>query len=1252
MAVYDITDPQGQVWEVTAPDGASDDDVMAYAKQHYGSAANSETMSPPDEDEDEAGVAGTALQVIADLPKNLYGFGEAAFEMTTGLAGAVVGAVAGAGAVAKAAYEGEESPASAYEPVFSTVQEALTGHPKTEMGKNYSRWIAAPFHWASDKSIIAADATYEYMERNNLPGSELTATGVRVGLEAAALLVPFVGPKAAKAAYSKVTERVNKKNADSAPVDTAGDVSATASEPPRPVGKGTQNLDPRIISEAEFIDLKLLQAGEKGGKGVGKREKKALIDAAREEYPDYRREARSRIEKQFQEAVDEVVNGSLSSPKVDIRQMTYEELTSPDWVELMERPTQDLQAIIPGGQYSGKVPKNAGTKRSEVAEAWNQKEGLELPEREAVRRAAHDEVERRIVEDRVIQEEAMYAERGAVLAEERIDSLLSRSVHPVDSQGFSASAHGRKNWGKQGGSVNPSVYIEGLIKAGKSLEEVTRTMVKEFGDEWAVAVPALYTKIKAATPEAAPDRPGMGESVIERVANQARDGLIPLKARSRLAASTGLLNNLVEVVAGKSITTLRLKARENPILKAIGDAIERPETVKPGEIVKDDLTTSYYKASGDLLKRTADNLESVAPKWFAGFRETFRGKLPKDLNIELVRLLREKEIIGDSKTHKVAKEIRGILDEVKAAAADAGLGAEYLSGYFPRMIEIGKIRKDSKLLDDFSNVLAKYGMGEAEIYTLMERLINEDGILTSSINKSGRQGIFKNGQYSTPKKQANLELERKLKNIPDSALEPFLNNDVWNVLVKYIETATARTEFAKVFGADEAKLNRAVADAIEFAHKSGDPITGVELHRLYDLIDASQKDWIKIKDPHLRSASNSAVTAMNVITLPLAALSAGVEMALPLYGGGVKAYARAWPQALTGQARAIARGISRDVDKSIAQQTAESMLKASDLAATERVNALFNGEVTAVNTAFFKTNLLHSVTKFTNILAQETLTNLMMDFARKSNKRGEWTSKLPWAKAEHARVESFLNRLGVNKADLLAWEQRGSLRMKGDEFFDGQYKTAVTNFIHENVMTSRAAIRPMWHSIPHLAVFAHLKGFPTMFGNTVLKRWYLDTIGEFRQGNLYTGTRNTSYIAATGALMMFVADLGTQLSDLARHGGEHPKYAGDDQKRLYRAADRAGLFPPGGWSTIVNGIRAKEMFGGSPITSALGPTTGYADGLLSGLGAIHKSSRPLANTLARATPLVNINADVREGARNQYEKWIDNVIGRENPWDF
>ena len=48
MAKYEITGPDGSRYEVDAPEGATEADVLAFAQQHFASSAGSDTPTPPD----------------------------------------------------------------------------------------------------------------------------------------------------------------------------------------------------------------------------------------------------------------------------------------------------------------------------------------------------------------------------------------------------------------------------------------------------------------------------------------------------------------------------------------------------------------------------------------------------------------------------------------------------------------------------------------------------------------------------------------------------------------------------------------------------------------------------------------------------------------------------------------------------------------------------------------------------------------------------------------------------------------------------------------------------------------------------------------------------------------------------------------------------------------------------------------------------------------------------------------------------
>jgi hypothetical protein len=301
---------------------------------------------------------------------------------------------------------------------------------------------------------------------------------------------------------------------------------------------------------------------------------------------------------------------------------------------------------------------------------------------------------------------------------------------------------------------------------------------------------------------------------------------------------------------------------------------------------------------------------------------------------------------------------------------------------------------------------------------------------------------------------------------------------------------------------------------------------------------------------------------------------------------------------------------------------------------------MYNGEVNAINSLTFKANFLHQWTKMMNILASETFRDMTVQFLKAKAKKGDrwWNSK------ENARMESELNRLGIDVKEGVEWVNRGMSQQ--DPFYEGQFRVGATNFIHESVMTSRPSVRPMWHSIPHLAPIAHLKGFPSMFGNVVMKRWYHDTVGQFRDSNYYNGTRNTAYMMGTGAAMLFIADVAYDIKDHLKYGDELPPIRKNETEvdRLMRLSESAGFF--GGWSTPLAGLKAKQEWGGNSVTAMLGPTISIGGDLMDSFGTALNGSgtRPLARSLARAVPVANVNKEVQKEVVDSIEDVLNDVF--------
>lgn len=170
----------------------------------------------------------------------------------------------------------------------------------------------------------------------------------------------------------------------------------------------------------------------------------------------------------------------------------------------------------------------------------------------------------------------------------------------------------------------------------------------------------------------------------------------------------------------------------------------------------------------------------------------------------------------------------------------------------------------------------------------------------------------------------------------------------------------------------------------------------------------------------------------------------------------------------------------------------------------------------------------------------------------------------------------------------------------------------------------------MWQSNPHFHLLAQLKGFQTVFGNTVLPRWYHMLVKR----GAYEGTRNAAKIAATGVLMIYASMLGNEIRNVIKFGpGGNPRFKDEDPKQtVYRAMEVAGFF---GVFQFANDAMFAHRFGNPAISQLLGPAASQVNSVIEASGkAAEGNTRPLARETANALPVLNVVPAVRKEITN------------------
>ena len=699
----------------------------------------------------------------------------------------------------------------------------------------------------------------------------------------------------------------------------------------------------------------------------------------------------------------------------------------------------------------------------------------------------------------------------------------------------------------------------------------------------------------------------------------------------------------------------------------IMDSLWRPEAYSDVKKVMDSYHSSRHTRAGEFQQRLLNAWYPLRAKWFPHIQETFKAfKGNPEVNIPLTEYLTNPntkmkvppliKIAGDA--------IRKILDDFHTYAKKVFPDLEYHRNWLPRTMDWKWAERHRAAAEDiFTNIFQKYpdslarakenfgnvnAAREAAISFVDHIILNKGSIQISpellSAKEIMAEGRFRdvNEAKLVAKKAGSLDFERVFKDVPDLEFGKLLDPSVFKRVQRYIEDGAARVEYARINGPNSELLYNRIHRAAEELQAAGRPLRQQEVEHLVNLWSAFQgiyksntaKWWVKTQKAY--------ITLLNMALLPLATVASMPESALPYYHGGLKAYRKALPQELfvtlpTQIARAINRDWKgREKDKTRSMLMVEAINKAGDIAAMERANQLFAGDFTIGNNVLFRANGLFYWTKWMNHLAVSTFDFMAQDyFTRKA--QGKKSGLRP---EEEIRMEKLMDYYDLPAKEGIQWVKDGA-KLEGP-FFE-KFKKAALIFAEDSVLTPNPAIVPLWHSHPGFAMVKHLKAFPTLIGNTVLRRWGADTFKAFHENGIPLQGRNATYAVSTGMIMILLAHLSNVITDQIRYGEENPFYKQtfkDDRYRwLIRAVERWGIMGPAQF-----GLDALfHSHGTGKLAVFLGPGFNKAERFAS--AALSGNARTLGRELSRITPVGNVRDEWREGLADMYTQFISDNMG-------
>ena len=406
---------------------------------------------------------------------------------------------------------------------------------------------------------------------------------------------------------------------------------------------------------------------------------------------------------------------------------------------------------------------------------------------------------------------------------------------------------------------------------------------------------------------------------------------------------------------------------------------------------------------------------------------------------------------------------------------------------------------------------------------------------------------------------------RVFSKIDDNQLAPYLENDVEKVLEAYVTDASraiTRTQFfGKTKAAFEKKFLIPIRNELRREKINDDEIdeTIRRLRLMHERVTGLDTDQIRIKNKYGVGAMDFIKLSQQMAHLPLATLSSLTEPLILLtridsVGGKFAASKEV--------GKSIVKGVKKDVEKIkfFARRVSGKDVKgfadmqdeywqeaykvglAMEQAVMDRIEsltgeALEGGIAKKMQNAFFKANFLSSWTGSVQLAAFTTGKRIIREHARDLHLDATGVKTLSKSKKEY--IKKHLDGLGVHDRFAREWyarsldkdgvfdEGRGqgtsSALRKYDQnkqiaFYKNHYQKGANRFTREIILnpSTAEANRPLWFSHPAGQILAQFAGYPTVFNNTVLKRW-------INEGLIENKKQTSARIAGTALAMTSIA---------------------------------------------------------------------------------------------------------------------------------
>ena len=596
----------------------------------------------------------------------------------------------------------------------------------------------------------------------------------------------------------------------------------------------------------------------------------------------------------------------------------------------------------------------------------------------------------------------------------------------------------------------------------------------------------------------------------------------------------------------------------------------------------------------------------------------FQKSIDSEVNQKLFDILFRGDVAvtDDPAILQAAQKIReSLLNPIHKMLVDAGSNMGYEENYLPAVIKnfgLGPGRKNRR--QDFINILDSNGI-DGEAY--LERAMENEGLYHPDDSFAELAIDQKTESEATT---LGLELPRQLPRevYEELADKGFLETDVEKLLNRYIVT-TGRNLEAKAF---VNKYNPAIQEFLD-----NGLLQDSEARYLKKIVDGVQNRYNNIKDKRWKNLYKFVLTGTYILTLGLSAIPSLVEPVLVLSRVSPKNALWGAFKALKVTGRKGIRSFRPKFDRSKDELALGSLMQTADMALNDAIRDIGDTTISkTVTDKFFRLNLLAQVTQFSrNIAFQAGRLQIRDDIKTLERERetGDVTGESTNARKRLLEL-GLINTVARSK-DVTPVQQEISNWANSVELDPEQVQAepeiitkALGKLVNEIIMTPDAVNKPLWMSDPRFAPVAQLKGFATVFGNTIGMKLYKDVFLPMQKGRVPAEDIAKNAMVFT---LLMTAIMGTQaLKDAIRYGDdESPFDKLEGYEKFWYALRQSQIFGYGG---IIYEALDSEKYGSSPIEYLLGPWSSIASRTGTGAfkGVMDNDPKKVAKALANLLP--------------------------------